>query len=317
MAKVLLHRVIALVVTLFVVTALCFLLLNLLPGDPVDAVAGVGTSLEQREELRKELNLDDPVPVRYVRWIAGAVQGDLGKSYISNLPVSTLISSRIAVTFQLMLYAAVAVAVIAIPLGVFTGYKPGRWIDGIVSSTSFIFLAIPDFILGVILAYVLTIRYRIFPATDVVPLTENPLLHFKHMVLPIATLAVTQLALAIRVVRSEMLSTLQENYIFFGRATGQSNTRILFRHALRPSSLPFVTVLALSVGGLFGGAVVVEQIFAIDGLGSLMVSGIQRRDYLVVQAFAAMTAVLYVLLNFVVDMIYLVLDPRLRGGRPD
>lgn len=309
------QRLVSLAVTLFIVTAMSFLLLNMLPGDPVDAISGAGTTLEQREQLRSDLNLDDPIPVRYLRWLGDVFTGDLGMSYINNLPVSTLISSRFIVTVQLMVYAAAVIALVALPLGIIGGYRPGKWVDRIISASSFTFLAVPDFILGVILAYVLTIRFRWLPATDVVPFTEDPVLHVKHMILPVVTLVVTQLALTIRVVRSEMLSTLQQNYVFFGRATGQSDTRILLRQALRPSSLPFVTVLALSIGGLFGGAIVVEQIFAIDGLGTLIVTGIQQRDYLVVQALAAMTAVLYVVLNFVADMVYLALDPRLRDVR--
>jgi len=311
------EKIIQLVLVILLVTFLTFLLLNLLPGGPETAALGVGASEEQIQQFRDEQHLDDPLLVRYGRWLGDAAQGDLGESVIKNTPVTELISQRITPTLQLMVYATFLSMAIAIPLGILAAYKADSWFDKSANTVAFGLLSLPNFILAVILIYLFAGQgvFDWLPSSRYIPLGEDPYEHVRHMILPAIALAAGQIAVYMRLLRTDMIATLQEDFIGVARAKGMPTRRILLRHALRPSSFSLLTVAAINIGTLIGGTIVIERIFAIAGLGGLIVESIFTRDYLVVQGTVVLVAVAFVLVNFLVDILYAVLDPRIRHAR--
>ncbi|MFZ4667655.1 MAG: ABC transporter permease [Microthrixaceae bacterium] len=303
-----------LLVTVILVTLFASFLLELLPGDPVEVVAPFGSD-EQRAEIREELGLDQPFVVRYTTWLGNFATGNLGKYYDSSNDVSTRVGDALPVSLTLMIYAQLLALIIAIPVGVIAAYRSGSWFDRLSSTSAFAMLAIPTFALGFVLQYYLAVKLGWFKATGYTPLTENPVKHVQTVVLPVITLAVGQVAVYMRLLRSDMIATLQQDFIMMAKAKGLKNKRILFRHALRPSSLTLLTVAGLNVGTLIGGALIVEVVFKIPGMGYLLAEAIGSRQIVAFQSIVAIIAIFYVLVNFVVDILYSTLDPRIRHGK--
>ena len=311
-----LRRLVHLVVVLFFVTLFVALLTAMLPGDPVDAIAGFG-SPEQKDALRENLGLDDPVWQQYGRWIGDFVTGDLGGYYsvTGERPVMDRVRDSLPVSLQLMVYAQVLALVIAIPAGVITAYKAGTRADKAANATAFGMLAIPNFALALVLAYYVGVEFGWLPVSGYVKPSEDLVEHIRRMILPTVALAVGQVAVYMRLLRSDMIATLQEDFITMAKSKGVSPRRVLWRHALRPSSLTLLTVAGLNVGTLIGGAIIVEVIFSMPGIGTLLYEAIQARQYIALQSLVALIAVGYVLVNFLVDVLYAVLDPRIRHAR--
>ena len=311
-----LRQAVHLLVVLFCVTLFVALLTSMLPGDPVNAIAGFGTDA-QKEQIRDRLGLDDPIPVQYVRWVGDFVRGDLGDywSVTGSRPVMDRVREALPVSLQLMLYAQVLALVVAIPLGVATAYRAGSRFDRASNATAFGMLAIPNFALALVLAYYVGVRAGWLPVSGYVSPSEDLIEHFRRMAMPAIALAVGQIAVYMRLLRSDMIATLQEDFITMAKAKGISPRRVLWRHALRPSSLTLLTVAGLNVGTLIGSTVVVEVIFSLPGLGSLLFEAITARQYIAFQSLVAIIAIGYVLLNFLVDVLYAVLDPRIRHAR--
>ena len=311
-----LRRLVHLVVVLFFVTLFVALLTAMLPGDPVDAIAGFG-SPEQKDALRENLGLDDPVWQQYGRWIGDFVTGDLGGYYsvTGERPVMDRVRDSLPVSLQLMVYAQVLALVIAIPAGVITAYKAGTRADKAANATAFGMLAIPNFALALVLAYYVGVEFGWLPVSGYVKPSEDLVEHVRRMILPTVALAVGQVAVYMRLLRSDMIATLQEDFITMAKSKGVSPRRVLWRHALRPSSLTLLTVAGLNVGTLIGGAIIVEVIFSMPGMGTLLYEAIQARQYIALQSLVALIAVGYVLVNFLVDVLYAVLDPRIRHAR--
>ena len=303
-------KAVQLVAVLLIVTFLTFMLINLLPGGPEAAILGFGADEESIAALQEDLNLDDPIPVRYVRWLGDALQGDLGESYVNGSTVSELLTARLPVTVSLMVYAMFLALLVAVPLGIATAWKADTAFDKITGTVSFGLLSVPNFIMATLLVYVFAINLDWFPAT-VKEGEENPYTLF----LPALSLALGQIAVFLRLLRTDMIATLQEDYIGVAKAKGMTNRRILFRHAFRASSFSLLTVAAITIGNLIGGTVIIEQIFAINGIGKLIVTSIFTRDYLVVQGVVVVIAAGFVIINFAVDLIYALLDPRIRHAR--
>lgn len=314
--RILLRRLLHLLVVLFFVTVFVALLTSMLPGDPVDAIAGFASE-EQKEELRTELGLDDPLPVRYVRWIGDFVTGDLGNYYSisGGRPVMDRVTDSLPVSLQLMLYAQLLALVIAIPAGVISAYRAGSLGDRVGNAAAFGALAIPNFALALVLAYYVGVELGWLPVSGYVKPSEDFVEHLRRMAMPAISLAVGQIAVYMRLLRSDMIATLQEDFITMAKAKGVSPRRVLWRHALRPSSLTLLTVAGLNVGTLIGGAVIVEVIFSMPGIGTLLFEAIQARQYIALQSLVAIIAVGYVIVNFLVDVLYAVLDPRIRHAR--
>ncbi len=306
-------KLVNLLIVLLSVTMLSFLMINLLPGDTADVICGPSCDEAAREQLREDLGLNKAIPVRYVEWLGGAITGDLGRSGRTQQPVMEAIRERLPVTLQLLVYSQVLALMLAIPAGIMAARRPGGWFDKTSTGTVFVLLGIPQFVMAPLLIYFFAVRWQIFPAIYKEPGGFFELL--KNLFLPAVSLAAAEMAVYLRLLRGDMIATLQEDYIMMAKAKGLSNSRILLRHAFRPSTFSLVTIVGLNMGRLIGGSLIVEVIFAIPGLGRYAVEGIFGRDYLAVQGAVVVIAVGYVLINFAVDMLYAVLDPRIRHAR--
>lgn len=317
MGKLIATRLLRMVATLLAVSLITFLMLELLPGDPIDQLI----ALEERdneelvERIREENNLNGPVLVRYGRWLGDAVTGDLGNSIIQPKAVSDILTERLPITLQLTVTAIFFALVLSVPLGILTAYRQGRPTDRLVSGILQVGLSIPNFVIGIFAIWVFAEQLGWLPATGWTRLTDNLGGNIKAVILPALSLAIVDIAVFSRLLRADMITTLEENYVLSARAKGMSDRFVLFRHALRPSSLSLITVVALNLGGLLGGTVVIEQLFAMGGIGRALIDAILARDFTVVQGLTVFIATVYVLLNTAVDFVYLAVDPRIRGGR--
>jgi peptide/nickel transport system permease protein len=230
-------------------------------------------------------------------------------------PVADRVKDALPVSLQLVVYSQILALAVAVPFGVLTAYRAGSRFDRATNGTAFGMLALPNFVLALLLAYYVGVWLGWLPVDGYVPFSEDPAEHVRHMILPTFTLAASQIAVYMRLLRSDMVATLQEDFIQMARSKGISDRRVLWRHALRPSSLTILTVAGLNVGALIGGAVIVERIFRLPGMGTELVTAILSRQYVALQGFVAIIAVFYVLVNFLVDILYTVLDPRIRHAR--
>lgn len=297
------------------VSMLTFGLLSLVPGDPAIAVLGQNNITPERlEEVREELGLNDPLPVRYANWLNDVLHGDLGRSERLNQDVSDTLRERVPVTVEIMLLSMLFALAVAIPLGTFAAYRAGSSFDKILTAMSFGLLSLPSFIFAIALIIVFAVKLNLLPATGWVPFTEDPIGNLRVMVLPVLTLGLTEAAVYTRVLRSDMIGVLQGDFIAFARAKGIPTKMILLRHALRPASLSLLTLIGLQLGGAIAGTVVIEQIFALPGLGTMLFSAILTRDLVLIQGGILLVAVGYVVMTSLVDMMYGVLDPRIARG---
>ncbi len=308
-------RVTQLVLVLLAVTFLSFLMINLLPGDPARAVCGISCNQKAYEQTRVDLGLNHNIVVRYGIWLKDLATGDMGKSATNNQPVAEALSQRLPVTLELLLYCEVIALVMAIPLALLAAQRAGSVFDRASTTVAFGMLSVPDFVVGILLILIFAVNLGWFPVTRQVGFFTDPLANLHDMFLPALTLAFGEMAVYMRLFRTDLISTLQEDYITMAKAKGISSRRVLLRHAFRPSSFSLVTVIGLDMGRLIGGAFIVEILFALNGMGSYIVTSIFSRDYVPVQGGVVLVAVGYVLINFAVDMLYAVIDPRIRHAR--
>ncbi len=294
------------------VSVLTFLIVGMLPGDVAYAIAGQDATPEDIERIRQELGLNDPFILRYFKWALAALAGDFGHSIRTWEPVMEAILSRLPVTVELLVLAQILATVCALPVGIFSAYRAGSMTDRAITTFAFGLISIPNFVSALILIYLFALQFDILPATGYVPFSEDILKNLQAMVLPVLAIAIGEWVGLMRVLRSDMIGVLQEDYIAMARAKGLPNWHILFKHALRPSSFTLITLLGLQIGALIGGALIVETIFALPGLGRLLVENIYARDYMVIQGCILFISVGYVVINFIVDLLYGVLDPRIR-----
>lgn len=317
MGKVIVNRLGRLLLTLLAVTFLTFSLTEFLPGDPAIAVLGEAGAQnpELIEQVRDELGLDRNFFVRYADWLGDAVRGDLGKSYLTGQTVSDAIKDRLPITAELAFLAVVLALIVAIPIGILGAYRQGRWQDTVSSAGVQVALSVPNFIIGLFFVYLFANQLGWFPNTGWARLSEKGVVaNLETAIMPASALAMTQLAIFSRLIRADMIATLQENYILAARAKGLSDRFILVRHALRPSSLSLMTIVGINFGALLGGTVIIEELFAVPGLGRRLFEAINKRDILVIQGITAFIAFVYVVINTVVDLLYAVVDPRIRKG---
>jgi peptide/nickel transport system permease protein len=315
MAKLLAARFVRLLATLFAVTLVSFFMVVLLPGDPAVAILGQDgvQNPELLQQVQDELGLNDPLPVRYGRWLGSAVQGDLGDSYTNRgQSVADTIRDRVPVTAQLAAMAILIAVILAVPMGVIGAYKQGRWPDKATSAGAQVALSVPNFITGIFFIWLFAVKLNLLPASNWNRMSNGLGANLKTAIMPATALALTQMAIFSRLVRSDMIATLQENYILAARAKGMSDRFILFRHALRPSSLSLMTIVGINFGALLGGTVVIETLFAIPGLGFRLINAISQRDIQVIQGITVFIAVVYVVINTIVDLLYIAIDPRIR-----
>ena len=304
-----------LTVVLFLVTVFTALLFSLLPGDLAEVNIPFGSD-EQRQQLREDLGLEDPIYVQYGKWLGNFVEGDFGSFYRQGnvTPVLDRVKATAPVSLELMLYAQLLALVFAIPLGVFTAKRAGSFADKSINTTAYGLLALPNFVLALILAYVVGVKLRWLPPQGYVKPSTSLVDHFKSMALPSISLAIGQIAIYMRLLRTDLVATLQQDFILMAKSKGITERRVLWRHALRPSSLTLLTIAGLNVGTLIGGAIIIERIFTLDGMGRLIFEAINERQIVAVQSLVALVAAGYVIVNFLVDVLYAVLDPRIRRG---
>ena len=297
---------------LLMVTFATFAMVRLLPGDPARSFLGPEAPKEQVELLREEMGLNKNVFIAYGEWVASVAQVDLGESYRTDQAVTEALRERLPVSFQLMVMAQVFALVVSIPLGVLTAYRAGGFVDRLWSGLAFGTIAIPGFVLGLLLIYVFPVTLGWFRISGFTRLSDDLLGNLNSMILPALTLGLLQVAIYSRLLRSDMIDTLQQDFVTVARAKGLSTRRILLGHALRPSSFSLLTLAGLNIGQMLSGAVVVEFLFGLPGVGSLMISSILGRDLLTLQGAMLFIVVSYVLLNLLVDALYMKLDPRIR-----
>jgi peptide/nickel transport system permease protein len=308
------RRLLYLVPVLLAVSLLTFLIASLLPGDLAYVILGDQATPEKVEALRHDMGLDQPVLIRYFGWLGHILQGDFGRSFRTGQTVLQAVAERLPVSFELMILAELMGLLIGVPLAIACAAKNGGAFDRFVTSTAFAMLSVPTFLSAILLIYLFAVQLRLLPATGYVPFADDPLGNLRFFVLPALTLALAEWPGIMRVLRSDMIATLQEDYIALARAKGLKPSRILFVHALKPSSLTLVTITGINIGRLIGGALIVETIFALPGIGRLVVGAIYSRDLVILQGAVLLVAAGFVIMNFVVDMLYAVLDPRIRHG---
>jgi len=309
-----LKRVIILLATLFLVSGAIFVVLQVLPGDPAQIILGIKATPETLRDLRHKLGLDLPLPVQYLNWIGGVIRGDLGRSITYDVPITSLIISRLQVTIPLALLSILFAVVFSIPLGVYAAIHRNRPGDYGVMVFSQIGLAIPAFWAGILLILLFAVELRWFSAGGFKSWAETPWGALKSLLLPALSLGLIRAAVLARLTRSCMLEVLGEDYIRTARSKGLTEKVVVYKHAFRNALIPVVTIVGLQMGELLAGAIVIENVFHLPGLGRLIFLAIGQRDLPVVQGVSLLIAFLIVVVNFAVDVIYGIVDPRIRAG---
>jgi peptide/nickel transport system permease protein len=309
------RRLLYLLPVLLAVSFLTFLVAALLPGDIASVLLGDEATPDTLAALRHDMGLDQPLIVRYAIWLGHVLGGDFGRSFRTGQTVLAAVAERLPVSLELMLGAQLLGLAIGIPVAVLCAVRAGGWFDRGMTGGAFAMLSVPSFLSAILLIWLLAVRWRLLPATGYTPFAENPWANLTGFVLPALTLAMGEWPVIMRVLRSDLIATLQQDFITMARAKGLRSTRILLVHALKPSSLTLVTVTGINIGRLIGGAVIVETVFALPGIGRLLVGAIYSRDLMVLQGVVLLVAAGFVLMNFVVDLLYATLDPRIRHGR--
>jgi len=308
------RRLLYLLPVLIAVSLLTFLIASLLPGDLAYTILADQATPENVAALRHDMGLDEPIWWRYLAWLGHVIEGDLGRSFRTGQTVLQALAERLPVSFELMLFAQIIALAIGVPLAIVCAARSGGPFDRFMTGTAFAMLSVPAFLSAILLIYLFAVELRWLPATGYVPFTEDPVGNLRFFVLPSLTLALAEWPGIMRILRSDMIATLQEDYITLAKAKGLKSSRILFVHALKPSSLTLITITGINIGRLMGGTVIVETIFALPGIGRLVVGAIGTRDLIILQGTVLCIACGYVLMNFIVDMLYAVIDPRIRHG---
>ncbi|MFC7066761.1 ABC transporter permease [Brucella rhizosphaerae] len=312
MAIYLLKRIFALVPVLLLVSIFVFLLLRLTPGDPAAILAGDAATSEQLERIREAMGLNEPILTQYFTWMGKILQGDLGVSLISGVPVLDMVSQRIGPTISIAVLTIIIAVLAAIPMGVIAAWRHRSWIDYLVMSFSVLGFSVPVFLVGYVLLLVFSVNLGWLPVQGFRPISSGLGGFMERAILPALTLASIYIALIARMTRAAMLDVLGEDYIRTARAKGVSDRRLLFVHALKNAAVPVVTIIGTGFALLISGVVVTESIFNIPGIGRLTVDAVLARDYPVIQAMILLTSALYVFVNLLIDLSYTLFDPRIR-----
>ncbi|MGB5215728.1 MAG: ABC transporter permease [Anderseniella sp.] len=308
-----LKRILATIPVMGVVALFVFLMLRLSPGDPAAVIAGDYATTEDIIRIRENLGLNDPIVVQFTKWIGQLAQGDLGISIFTNLPVTTLIVQRLEPTIMLTLTTIIFTIVVAVPLGTLAAWKQGSLIDRAVMLFSVAGFSVPVFVLGYILIYVVSIQLRWLPVQGYKSMfTDGVIPFFRHIILPTITLSVIFIALIARMTRASVMEVLQEDYVRTARAKGQSEFKVLMKHAVRNAAVPIVTVIGLGIALLIGGVVVTESVYNIPGLGRLVLDAVLKRDYPIIQGLILLFSFVYIVINLLIDLSYTLFDPRIK-----
>jgi peptide/nickel transport system permease protein len=306
------RRLLATIPVMGVVAVFVFSLLYFSPGDPAAIIAGDLATVEDIEKIRQQLGLNEPFLVRFSTWLFAILQGDLGNSIFSSLPVTTLIGQRLEATISLSLTTILLSVSVAVPLGVLAAARAGGWLDRLVMMFAVLGFSVPVFVLGYVLIFLFSLELDWLPVQGFVSIREGFWPFLRQLILPSLALGTIYIALIARMTRAAMLDVLSQDYIRTANAKGLGTEKVLLRHALKNAAVPIVTVIGIGVALLIGGVVVTESVFAIPGLGRMTVDAILRRDYPIIQGVILMFSFVYVLINLLVDLSYSLFDPRIR-----
>jgi peptide/nickel transport system permease protein len=308
----LLRRALAIIPVMLVVATVSFVLIRLAPGDPASVLAGPDATTEDLVQLRTALGMDQPLPVQLVKWYARLAQGDLGQSIFLRRPVVQAVVERLEPTLLLTLWGTLLSILVGVPAGIVSARYHNTAVDQSFMALALLGLSIPNFLLGLLMILVFGVWLGWLPVSGYVPLDEGVWRNLRSLLMPAVSLGLVQSALVARITRSSMLDVLREQYILSGRAKGLSERAVVYKHALKNAIIPTLTVIGITVALLIGGAVVIETVFNIPGVGRLIISAVLRRDYPVVQGVVLLIALTYTVINLLVDLAYLVIDPRIR-----
>jgi peptide/nickel transport system permease protein len=300
------------IIVLFIMSAIVFALMNMVTGDPVVMMLGQDADQETVTTIKKKLGLDRPIPVQYLDWVSHVIRGDLGDSYTLPMSVVDLILQRLPVTLELTFLSVIFSLVIAIPLGITAAIRFRSKIDFAVLTYSILGISIPNFWLGILLVFLFSLGLKVLPAAGYTPFLESPLENLKLMILPVLTLSAWYIAVYLKFTRSTFIQALRSDYILVARAKGILEKRVYWIHALKNTLIPLVTVVGMTISGLFGGAVVTETIFGMPGIGRLLVDAILGRDLPLIEGIVLFITVSVVVSNLIVDIVYVYIDPRIR-----
>jgi peptide/nickel transport system permease protein len=306
------RRLVLLVPTVLGVTIIVFLMMHFIPGDPVALLLGDYYTEATAAAIRAQYGLDKPLHIQYFLWLKRLFVGDWGSSIIANRPIFEDLMRRLPITFELIILSMAFALLIAIPAGVIAALRPYSWRDYGAMTTALIGVSVPEFFMGILLILFFSLLWGILPAVGYVPLTESLWGNLQHMILPAVTLGLGRAALLTRLVRASMMEVIRLDYVTTARAKGVREWAVVMKHALKNALIPTVTVLGLQVGFLIGGAIIVETVFSVPGVGSFGISAISLRDYPQVQAFVLLFSLGFVLINLIVDVLYAFLDPRIK-----
>ncbi|MCU0986727.1 MAG: ABC transporter permease [Acetobacteraceae bacterium] len=310
-----LRRIAASIPVLLLVTLISFSMMHLVPGDPAAAIAGAGATNAEIDAIRTQLGLDQPFLVQLATWYGGLLQGDLGRSILLNRPVWQAIVERLPITLPLALFALLLTLLIGIPAGIIAALRANTWVDQAVTGLAMLGVSVPSFWLALMLIVLFGVHLEWLPTGGFVPFSEDPVAWARSMVLPSISLALLQIGLLARITRGTMLEVLRQDYVRTARAKGLPGWMVIGKHALKNVMVPVVTVIGISFGLLLSGSIVIETVYGMPGIGRLIANAIFGRDYPVIQGGLLLTGTMLVLLNLVVDLLYAVIDPRVRYGR--
>lgn len=308
-------RLLSLIPVLFVVSIAIFLIIHITPGDPASSILGLEATQQEIEELNEQMGFNEPMHKQYTNWIGNVLQGDLGDSIFMKQPVIQAIKEHFTPTLSLAVIAQIIAIILAIPFGIIAAYKRGSMLDTFLMSVSLLGMAIPGFLLGLFLMLLFSVKLELLPVAGYRPLSMGLWTHLRYLILPGISLGTVQAALITRMTRSSMLDVLYLNYIKTARSKGIREAAVLLKHALKNAALPILTIIGQSFGTLVTGAVVVESLFNIPGIGQLIMNAIVRRDIAVIQGVVLFVTLIYVGVNLIVDLLYGVFDPRIRLDR--
>ena len=305
-------KFLTLIITLFIVSLLAFLAFQIIPGDPTTKLLGTEATEEARAELRAELGLDRPIPVRYLEWLTNFLRGDMGESYSYHMPVSDMLGEKLVITFLLTLLSFVFTIALSIPLGILAGSIRSCWLDGLVTAIDQVVMSVPAFFIGILSCFFFGIVLKLFVPGDFVSYTQDWGAFLAYLIFPALSIAIPRIAMTVKMLRSAILQELGKDYVRTARSRGAGRGDILRRHVLKNALIPVITFLAVSAAEIMTGTIIIEQVFTIPGVGRLLLSSISNRDFPVVQAIVVIMAAWIVIVNFVADLLYQLVDPRLR-----
>jgi peptide/nickel transport system permease protein len=312
MLRLIIQRLLALIPLLFIVSVLTFSFTSLLPADPADLIVGEQGTPEQYKEVRERLGLNEPIVTRYLRWVDRAAHGDLGTSFFNSVKVTDAVMQRLPITVSLTAVSALIAIIVGLAAGIAAALKPRSLVDRLATLGATFGQAVPNFWFGLLLAAIFAVGLRWFPATGFTPITQSPWNWLRSVTLPALALGLASSAAIARQVRSSMVGVLQQDYIRAARAQGLSRRRVIFKHALKNALVPVVAVLSFQITVLLGGALIVEQVFAINGLGTLAITAVRRQDIPMIQGLVLVMVGLVVIVQLVTDLIYGYLNPKAR-----